>query len=153
MEIFSVNAQEIRDQYVKEYNEHLTTLEFPVLSDKKKNRIAKLVYNAFLKGFQKRFKYIESLKDARIYEDAALLKFNKSGWYGWINIDMSNFSRTEIKSFDFGCSFDIDQIISPEDMKEIAKMVMNMDKKPLCKECICPDYIYIAQGCCCGKGN
>ena len=109
----------------EEFREQLKTMEFPTLSEERKLEIARLVKNEFVKGFQSKFKYIESLKDAEIWEDLCLLKQKKSGWYGWILISNQDFYKVKDRfpSYYIGYSYDFPEIMSIQDMKEITKLI------------------------------
>jgi hypothetical protein len=96
------------------------------LSNDEKWKIAREVRDAFVQGFQSRFKYIENLKYTEIYEDTSFCKIQKAGWYGWLIIE-NDPGKHNFKSYYIGYSYDMDKEINAEDMKEIAKMAKKWD--------------------------
>lgn len=99
------------------------------LSAEKKLEIAHKLRNEFILGFQSKCKYIESLKHAEIFEDVSLSRINKSGWYGWIEIDNKehNSLSDRFDSYYIGFSIDLPIAMTVLEMKGIAELVKKVD--------------------------
>jgi hypothetical protein len=123
------------------------------MTDQELLDIAWKVYDEFLRNLNAACKYITNLKDLKLFVDHVQFDRGKTGWYGWVHVNLSHPTKEQcerivdayvlefkdgwnrekmvkellsLRGCDYGYSTEIDQLLTKEEAEQVVKFIKEM---------------------------